>query len=87
VSIFCPNCGLLLSAGGHAHICTWRPPELKMDPMPRFATDAELDAVAAVYAEEMTSRGFHVGVIERETVRRMAGIQDVWRVAFARTLK
>jgi hypothetical protein len=50
-------------------------------------TDAQLDAVAADYAETMRCRGFAIGIPEEVAIRRAATIQDAWRVAFARVLK
>lgn len=53
----------------------------------QMCTDAQLDAVTDAYAETMRARGFAIGVPEMVAIRRAAGIQDTWRVAFARVLK
>ncbi len=72
-----------------------RPPEITGDYSshserasdgPQPATDAQLDAIAADYAAAMLARGFVIGPPERDAIRRMAAIQDVWRVAFARVI-
>lgn len=65
----------------------WTPPALEPDP-PRveYCTPAQLDVAAKWYADEMAERGFTIGTLERETIRRAAAIQDVWRVAFAQAL-
>lgn len=50
------------------------------------ASGAQLDAITAVYADEMRKRGFTIGPNEIAAIRRSAAIQDVWRAAFARIL-
>ena len=67
----------------------WAPPELHPDPpAPTIqpATDAELDSIADIYADYMVSHGHSIGRPERMMIRRMAAIQDAWRVAFGRVL-
>jgi hypothetical protein len=51
---------------------------------PQPATDDQLDAVAEGYAEIMRARGHAIGGPEIVAIRRMATIQDAWRVAFAK---
>jgi hypothetical protein len=61
-----------------------RTAERRRDVQP--CTDAQLDAVAADYAETMRARGVVIGKPEEVAIRRAAAIQDVWRVAFKRVL-
>jgi len=51
-----------------------------------FCTTEQLNDVACVYIREMQKRGFNIAQAEAAAVVRMAAIQDVWRVAFARVL-
>lgn len=46
-------------------------------------SDAQLDEVAAAYCEMMEAKGHPCDLV---MVRRMALIQDAWRVAFGRVL-
>ena len=65
-------------------VCQGLTEENRSDPQP--CTDAQLDAVAADYAETMRARGVSIGKPEEVAIRRAAAIQDTWRVAFARVL-
>jgi hypothetical protein len=58
--------------------------ERRTEPQP--CTNAQLDAVAADYAETMRARGIAIGKPEEAAIRRAAAIQDAWRVAFKRVL-
>lgn len=78
----CPDCGLLYSAGGHAHVCPvqrWKPPVLAADaPL----NDAQIQAVCIEYVrvrnlqtgDDHGPPALHSG---------MAECFDAWRLAFA----
>jgi hypothetical protein len=72
---------------GNAYYCPECTGPIERRSVLQPCTDAQLDAVAADYAETMRCRGFAIGVPEETAIRRAATIQDAWRVAFARVLK
>jgi hypothetical protein len=78
------RCGILRKEGESDAELRKRACEHRTDPQP--CTDAELDAVAADYAETMRARGFTIGSADEVAIRRAAAIQDTWRLAFKRVL-
>lgn len=84
------QCGHVLAVGPYARPGQCIPcPECHWTTIrsPATCTAEQLEAVAADYIETMRARGFVIGEPEKVAILRAAGIQDAWRVAFARALK
>lgn len=64
----------------------WQCPACERREGVQNASDTQLDAIAADYAETMRARGFVIGAPEEQAIRRAAAIQDAWRAAFARVM-